>query len=185
MPASGKRVSFVELYIDLIFVLAVGQLSHLIVAEPVMRTVWIVLGLFFTLWWTWVGFAVLYNRHGADAPRAAAAVPGRERADGGRGGRDRPGVDRRQHGLRAQPRRRCGCCWPSRTRSAATGVRRCEQRIARAYLTSAALFAVSIAVPEPWRYALWAIAIAHRVGRDAQRGPQGGAQARRDHDWSR
>jgi low temperature requirement protein LtrA len=47
---------------------AIGQLAHLIVGEPEMRSVWIALGLFFTLWWTWVGFAVLYNRHGADAP---------------------------------------------------------------------------------------------------------------------
>ncbi|MGZ6674679.1 MAG: low temperature requirement protein A [Solirubrobacteraceae bacterium] len=48
--------------------LAVAQLAHLIVAEPAMRSVWIAPGLFFTLWWTWVGFAVLYNRLGADEP---------------------------------------------------------------------------------------------------------------------
>ena len=65
----GKRVSWVELYVDLIFVLAVGQLAHLIVADPVMSRVWIALGLFFALWWTWIGFAVLYNRFGEDAPR--------------------------------------------------------------------------------------------------------------------
>ncbi len=45
-----------------------------------MPSVWIALGLFFTLWWTWVGFAVLYNRHGADEPLQrllflAASVP--------------------------------------------------------------------------------------------------------------
>ena len=57
MDGQGKRVSWVELYLDLVFVLAVAQLAHLIVAEPVMRSVWIALGLFFTLWWTWVGFA--------------------------------------------------------------------------------------------------------------------------------
>jgi len=68
MPETGKRVSWVELYLDLVFVLAVGQLAHLIVAEPGMHSVWIALGLFFALWWTWVGFAVLYNRHGADEP---------------------------------------------------------------------------------------------------------------------
>ena len=62
----GKRVSWVELYLDLVFVLAIGQIAHLIVAEPEMHSVWVALGLFFVLWWTWVGFAVLYNRHGAD-----------------------------------------------------------------------------------------------------------------------
>ena len=65
----GKRVSWVELYLDLVFVLAVAQIAHLIVAEPEMHSVWIALGLFFTLWWTWVGFAVLYNRYGADERR--------------------------------------------------------------------------------------------------------------------
>ena len=30
----GKRVSWVELYLDLVFVLAVGRLAHLIVAHP-------------------------------------------------------------------------------------------------------------------------------------------------------
>ena len=67
MPVGdGKRVSWVELYLDLVFVLAVAQLAHLIVADPEMRSVWVALGLFATLWWTWVGFAVLYNRQGAD-----------------------------------------------------------------------------------------------------------------------
>ena len=66
MSAPGKRVSWVELYLDLIFVLAVGGLAHVIEEHPEMRSVWIALGLFVTLWWTWIGFAVLYNRYGAD-----------------------------------------------------------------------------------------------------------------------
>jgi len=37
----SKRVSWVELYLDLVFVLAVGQLAHLIVGDPEMRSVWI------------------------------------------------------------------------------------------------------------------------------------------------
>ena len=35
----GKRVSWVELYLDLVFVLAVGQLAHLIVEHPEMHSV--------------------------------------------------------------------------------------------------------------------------------------------------
>ena len=64
----GKRVSWVELYVDLVFVLAVSQLAEVIVDEPEMRSVWVALGLFVALWWTWIGFAVLYNRLGADVP---------------------------------------------------------------------------------------------------------------------
>jgi low temperature requirement protein LtrA len=36
----GKRVSWVELYLDLVFVLAVGRLAHLIVAHPEMHSGW-------------------------------------------------------------------------------------------------------------------------------------------------
>src|SRR5262249_50962157 len=64
--AAAKRVSWVELYFDLIFVFAVGQLSHLMVTDPRWAGLGIALGLFMPLWWTWVGFAVLYNRHGQD-----------------------------------------------------------------------------------------------------------------------
>src|SRR3954468_21198191 len=64
----GKRVSWVELYLDVVFVLAVGHIAHLMVDDPRSRSVWIALGLFVTLWWTWIGFAVLYNRAGSDAP---------------------------------------------------------------------------------------------------------------------
>ena len=45
----GKRVAWVELYLDLVFVLAVAQLAHLIAAEPETSSVWIALGLFVTL----------------------------------------------------------------------------------------------------------------------------------------
>ena len=73
----GKRVSWVELYLDLVFVLAVAQLAHLMVAEPETRSVWIALGLFFTLWWTWIGFSVLYNRFGVDeAPQRLLFLAG-------------------------------------------------------------------------------------------------------------
>src|SRR5690349_24733460 len=42
-----------------------------------MRSVWIALGLFFTLWWTWIGFSVLYNRFGADtAPQRLLFLAG-------------------------------------------------------------------------------------------------------------
>ena len=72
----GKRVSWVELYLDLIFVLAVSQLAQLIVEEPEMRSVWTALGLFLPLWWTWIGLredrAVVERRRRERDPRARA-----------------------------------------------------------------------------------------------------------------
>src|SRR6185503_17040218 len=46
---AGKRVSWVELYLDLVFVLGIGRLAHVIVSEPTRQSVWIALGLFVTL----------------------------------------------------------------------------------------------------------------------------------------
>ena len=148
----GKRVAWVELYLDLVFVLAVAQLAHLIAGEPEMSSGWIALGLFVTLWWTWVGFAVLYNRHGADelaqrlvfvlasVPTGVAAVA-LEPASAG---------DSTAFALSLAV---------IRVVLAAAYTRTGDRRVTRAYLVSAALFVLSVWVPEPFRYVLWAIGI--------------------------
>ncbi|HEU5107591.1 MAG TPA: low temperature requirement protein A, partial [Micromonosporaceae bacterium] len=64
--AVGKRVSWVELYFDLVFVFAVGQVAHHLIVEPTWRAVLSTLAVFATLWWTWIGFVLLYNRRGDD-----------------------------------------------------------------------------------------------------------------------
>jgi low temperature requirement protein LtrA len=49
----GRQTGLVgRLYRDLVFVLAIGQIAHLIVGEPDIASVWIALGLFVVLWWT-------------------------------------------------------------------------------------------------------------------------------------
>ena len=98
MHEPGKRVSWVELYLDLVFVLAVGQLAHLIVADPEMRTSGSRSGCSSSLWWTWVGFAVLYNRQGADEPAQRLPLPGgracRRASPPSRSSRPRPATSR-------------------------------------------------------------------------------------------
>jgi low temperature requirement protein LtrA len=183
MGESGKRVSWVELYLDLVFVLAVGQLAHLIVAHPEMHSVWVALGLFVTLWWTWVGFAVLYNRHGADRPAqrllflagsvpagvAAVALAPASTGDSTVFALSLAVIRLVLAGL------------------SATGEQhdaRLRRQITRACLTSAALFAVSAIVPEPYRYALWAIAIVGESGAMLTENREAARRARHDHDLS-
>jgi low temperature requirement protein LtrA len=160
---SGKRVSWVELYLDLIFVLAVGQLAHLIVAEPEAASVWTALGLFVTLWWTWIGFAVLYNRLGADAPAPrllflAGSVPlgvaavALDPASAG---------DSTVFAI-SMALTRLVLAGAHGAGGGARDVLRA--RITRAYTLSAFLFLVSLAVPGPWRYVLWGVAIAIESG---------------------
>ena len=153
---AGKRVSWVELYLDLVFVLAVAQIAHLIVAEPEMHSVWIALGLFVTLWWTWVGFAVLYNRYGADQRRQrvlflAASIPAGvaavaiEPASVG---------DSTVFALSLAATR-----FVIATAHGLADEKPLTRQITRACLFSALLLLISIWVPEPVRYVLWAIAI--------------------------
>lgn len=153
----GKRVSWVELYLDLIFALAVGQLAHVIVADPEMGSVWIALGLFVTMWWTWIGFAVLYNRDGDDAsagrllflvasvPTGVAAVA-IEPASLGHVAAFAVAMAVTRAVLASARVLHGG--WRAAARMA----------IVRAYVLSATLFTVSIALSGPARFVLWGIA---------------------------
>jgi low temperature requirement protein LtrA len=177
----GKRVSWVELYLDLVFVLAVGRLAHLIVAEPETRSVWIALGLFVTLWWTWVGFAVLYNRHGADLPAQrllflAGSVPAGVAA---------VAIDPTFTGdvavfAASMAVTRLVLAAISGVGAGRTDLLRLQ--IARACVISAGLFAISIAVPEPFRYALWALAILNESRAMLREDREAARRVRRDGD---
>jgi low temperature requirement protein LtrA len=176
---AGKRVSWVELYLDLVFVLGVGQLAHLIVSEPTRQSVWIALGLFVTVWWTWVGFAVQYNRQGADEPLhrllfLVASVPA-----GVAAAAIEPAAtgDSVTFALSLAATRLVLAAITA-LRGGTSDLLR--ERITRACLVSAMLFAISALAPGALRYVLWAIGIiiessamlaedreaAHRVRRD-------------------
>ncbi len=179
----GKRVSWVELYLDLVFVLAVGRIAHVIVAEPEMHSVWIALGIFFTLWWTWVGFAVLYNRSGADEPGQrivflAASVPIGVAA---------VAVEPTAHGDSTAFALSMALArvFLASSHAGAEGEHAAllNHRIARACLISAVLFAVSLAAPEPFRYALWLVAILNESRAMLTEDREAIGRARRERDW--
>ncbi|WP_410671512.1 low temperature requirement protein A [Amycolatopsis sp. cmx-4-68] len=161
--ARGKRVGWVELYFDLVFVFAVGQVAHGIVAEPHWTRVAAALGLFATLWWTWIGFAVLYNRRGDDdraadrlfvlagtIPCAVAATQAHHVFEG------HPAVFAVAMAavrvLLAAAHR-----WPARAESD-------QRRISGGYAISAVLFGVSAIVPHPWLFVLWAFTLLQEAG---------------------
>src|SRR5262245_21567723 len=182
MDEQGKRVSWVELYLDLVFVLAVGQLAHLIVGKPETQSVWIALGLFVALWWTWVDFAVLYNRHGADTEKLrllflAGSVPVGVAA---------VAIEPASTGDAAVFAASLGVTRLILAAShvVGTGDAKLRERITRACLTSAALFLVSIALDGPFRYVLWAIAIAIESGAMLDEDRQAARRARHDRDLS-
>ena len=161
---TGKRVSFVELYLDLVFVLAVGELAHVILDDPRLRMAVITLGLFTALWWTWIGFTVLYDRFGseddwqrvlflaASAPVGVAAVA--------------VGPASKGHitafAVALVATRVLLVLGHTRDNDANSSVGDALRwRTARAYALSAVIFTISIWVPSPFRYVLWAAAYAH------------------------
>jgi low temperature requirement protein LtrA len=179
----GKRVSWVELYLDLVFVLAIGQIAHLIVAEPEMHSVWVALGLFFVLWWTWVGFAVLYNRRGADQPLQrllflAGSVPAGVAA---------VAVEPASTGdvtVFAISLAVTRLVLAVANGQAGGRTQLLQLRITRALLTSAVLFLVSAWVPEPFPYVLWVIGIGVESGAMLNEDREATRRAREKHDWS-
>ncbi|MEV6608401.1 low temperature requirement protein A [Kutzneria sp. NPDC051319] len=159
----GKRVGWVELYFDLVFVFAVGQVAHGIVTDPQWSRVAAALGLFATLWWTWIGFAVLYNRRGDDkrvadrlfvllgtVPCAIAATQAHDVFEG------HPAVFALAlAGVRlilAVAHR-----WPAKGELD-------QHRISWGYTASTVLFAVSAFLPWPWLYVLWGFTLLQEAG---------------------
>ena len=50
----GSRVGYVELFFDLVFVFAVTQLSHSLIAHPDLTTLLHTLVLGWAVWWLWI-----------------------------------------------------------------------------------------------------------------------------------
>jgi low temperature requirement protein LtrA len=157
----GKRVSWAELYFDLVFVFAMSQVVHGLVADPHWRVLVGSLGVFVTLWWTWIGFVLLFNRRGDDrrlldrlvimvgtVPCAIAATQAHHVFDGHGGGF-----------LLALAGARLVLVWGYLV-SARQAERAYDRRAALGYGLSAVLFVLVAAVHGPFRYVLWAYALA-------------------------
>ena len=168
MSAEGatavRRVSWVELYFDLIFVFAMRQAAHTLVDEPSWRGVLTAFVLFVPLWWTWIGFVILYNRSGAEdavshrlfvlagtLPCAVAAIE----VHGGSHG-DTAGFALALAATRAVL---AVAFWFTSDVSGPAG-----RRLTLGYVLSTVVFALSALVPTPWRYVVWLLMLAQEAG---------------------
>jgi low temperature requirement protein LtrA len=61
-----RRATWLELFFDLVFVAAVGQLANALSAEPTAGRFFEFLGLFVPVWWAWMGFTYYANRFDTD-----------------------------------------------------------------------------------------------------------------------
>ncbi len=65
----GRRVTFIELFFDLVYVFAVTQLSHLLLEDLTWRGAAQTMLLLLAVWWAWVYTAWFTNWYNPDNPR--------------------------------------------------------------------------------------------------------------------
>lgn len=70
----SARVSFVELFFDLVFVFAVTQLAAFLAAEPTLEGTMRVLVLFLAVWWLWITTTWATNRLDPDRSLVRAVI---------------------------------------------------------------------------------------------------------------
>ncbi|MGG8406723.1 low temperature requirement protein A [Streptomyces sp. 12297] len=155
----ARHAGWLELFFDLVFVALAAQLSHELHGDPGLRDFAVFFALYFPPWWLWINLTVSANYFVDDSPRRrllmlsamlclavmAASVPG---ADDDRAAVYALGYAGTRLVL-------LGLWWPA-TRF--PGARRVPRWRPLAYcLASGLLWAVSAAVPSPWRYAMWAV----------------------------
>jgi low temperature requirement protein LtrA len=74
VPGQDKRVTWVELFFDLVFVFAVTQVSSLLHADHTWPGVGRAVVVFIPMYWAWVGTSMHANLHDVDQPRGRAGV---------------------------------------------------------------------------------------------------------------
>lgn len=159
-----SRVDWMELFFDLIFVALVSQLAHGLSHEPTFGTLLLFLALFATVWWSWVNLTFTVNVSPELSRRAlgvvmlssmfavgAIAVAAPE-ATGDRAWLFAAGNATLRLVLLA--------LWIRRSWSTGGASR---IRVLAYNGGTAALWLISIALPHPFDFALWALAIAIEV----------------------
>lgn len=61
-----RKVTWTELFYDLVFVVAVAGLGSRLLADPTIRGAAVFTGMFVPLWWAWVGFTFYADRYDTD-----------------------------------------------------------------------------------------------------------------------
>ena len=61
-----RSATWLELFYDLVFVVAVGQLGHRLAVNHGVGGVWGFIGLFIPLWWTWASYTFYADRYDTD-----------------------------------------------------------------------------------------------------------------------
>lgn len=156
-----RRVGWIELFFDLVFVVVVSQLAHALAGEVTWRAVGTFALLFVPSWWLWIGMTFYAERFetmdvshrlatfAAMLPVTALALF------------THAGLPEGARGFAlayAAGRALIIAMW-LRGGFHEPVARPMTHRFGVGFGASAALFVASVWVPAPWRYALWAVAL--------------------------
>lgn len=61
-----RQATWLELFYDLVFVVAVGQLGHRLLEHHDAAGIWTFIALFIPLWWTWASYTFYADRYDTD-----------------------------------------------------------------------------------------------------------------------
>ena len=173
-PLTERRASWLELFVDLVFVVSVAQLSHALVDEPTVGGFLEFAAAFVPVWWAWVGFTFYADRFETDdalyrllmltgmLALAALAVNVPYAFDDAS----------TAFALSYVAVRAVLVLLYARARSRTPAARPLIHLYMSAFTAAIAVWLVSTLVPAPGRYALWAVALAVDLGVPLALGPR-------------
>ena len=159
---SDRRVTFLELFFDLVFVVVISQLGHRLAEHPSWSGVGWFVFLFYAVWSSWSNGTLYHDLHGTDDVSARVFTFGQMLAVAVMAAfiADVPGVGSTGFALGYAGNTALLVILWFRTGLHDPSHRPASIPYSIAYLVAGALFAASVLVEERGRYWLWAIALA-------------------------
>jgi low temperature requirement protein LtrA len=157
-----RRATWLELFYDLVFVVAIAQLAHNLNEDVSLSGFFGFVALFIPVWWSWIGAAFYVNRFDTDGVGQRLLTALQMLAVGALAVNVHHGLGESSAGFAlAYAAVRAVLVmeylWAGRHVTAARSLTR---RYARGFGTAAAIWFVSAFVPMPFRFGLWAVGLA-------------------------
>ena len=156
-----RRITFLELFYDLVYVVIIAQLSHTLAEDISPAGIGSFIFLFIIIWWAWFNGAMYHDLHGNNDIRtrvftflqmftvAAMAIFAHNAMGAGSAGFALAYAA--YHLILTWLWWRTGVYDPNH--------RPLSQPYSSTFLITSALFVLSIFIPAPWRFVLWALAL--------------------------
>ncbi|WP_057233039.1 MULTISPECIES: low temperature requirement protein A [unclassified Kitasatospora] len=159
-----RRAGWFELFFDLVFVVTVSVLAHGLHGDPGPKDFWTFLVLFFPAWWAWANLMVTVNVFGSGSGRVRTVLLAAMPALGLMAAASPEGLGDRAWAYAlgaAWIRLLFFVLWFGRAREPGSPLPLWRPMLY--CLVPALVWAVSAAVPNPWRFVLWGAAMALEI----------------------